>query len=101
MLIPILALAMMQPSCPLYIGVDNDGNIFFDRIQGWYRTNANSLEGVLHQGCRTTATSEPKPITSVGFAVAPRAPQEKVDMVFSVLEKNGWAKERVTVGPWT
>jgi len=100
MLLPILALAMMQPSCPLYIGVSNDGNIFFDQFQGWYRINADSLEGVLHEGCRNEGRSEPKSITSVRFAVAPKAPREKIDVVFTILERNGWTKEKVAVEPW-
>ena len=49
MLLPILALAMMQSPCPLYVGVSNDGNIFFDRFQGWIRIDATKLEGVLQQ----------------------------------------------------
>jgi hypothetical protein len=100
MLLPILALAMTQSPCPLYVGVSNDGNIFFDRLQGWLRIDATLLGGVLHSGCRTNATSEPKPVTSVRFVVAPKAPQEKVDVVFSILEKNGWTREKVTVEPW-
>jgi len=100
MLLPILALAMMQSPCPLYVGVSNDGNIFFDRFQGWIRIDTTVLGGVLRQGCRTNATSEPKPVTSVRLVVAPKAPQEKVNAVFSILEKDGWPRENVTVEPW-
>jgi hypothetical protein len=100
MLIPILALAMMQPSCPLYVGVGNDGNIFYDQFQGWVRADANLLEGVLQQGCRTNFGSEPKPITSVRLAVAPKAPREKIDAVFTILERNGWTREKIAVEPW-
>jgi len=100
MLLPILALAMMQSPYPLYVGVSNDGNIFFDRFQGWVRIDATVLGGVLQQGCRTYVTSEPKPVTSVRFVVAPKAPQEKVDAVFSILEKDGWTREKVIVEPW-
>jgi len=100
MLIPILALAMMHSACPLYVGVSNDGNIFFDRFQGWLRIDATLLSSVLHDGCRAYATSNPKPITSVRFAVAPKAPQAKVDVVSSILEKNGWTSENITVESW-
>jgi hypothetical protein len=100
MLLPILALAMMQSPCSLYVGVSNDGNIFFDRFQGWVRIEATVLGGVLQQGCRTYVTSESKPVTSVRFVVAPKAPQEKVDVVFPILEKYGWTREQVIVEPW-
>lgn len=100
MLLPILALAMMQSPCPLYVGVSNDGNIFFDHFQGWIRIDATSLARVLRQGCATNARSEPKPVTSVRFVVASKAPPEKVDAVFSILEKDGWTREKVFVEPW-
>jgi hypothetical protein len=89
LLLPILAFAMMQSPCPFYVGVSKEGNIFFDRFEGWLRIDATVLEDVLRQGCRTTATSEPKPVPSVRFVVAPKAPQEKVNAVFSILEKDG------------
>ena len=100
MLLPILAFAMMQSPCPLYVGVSNDGHIFFDRFQGWSRVDANVLGEVLRQGCRTNFSSEPKPVTSVRFVVAPKAPQEKVDAVFSILEEAGWTREKLVVEPW-
>jgi hypothetical protein len=75
MLLPILALAMMQSPCPFYVGVSNDGNVFFDRFQGWSRINATVLGNVLRQGCRTNFSAAPKPVTSVLFVVAPKAPQ--------------------------
>jgi len=100
MLLPILALAMMQSPCPFYVGVSNDGNIFFDRFQGWSRINATVLGNVLRYGCRTNFSSAPEPVTSVLFVVAPKAPQQTVDAVFSILEKKGWTREMVQVEPW-
>jgi hypothetical protein len=101
MLLPMLALAMIQSACPIYLGVNNDGSIFFDRFQGWIRVDATQLAAVLHQGCRTNFSSPPAPITSVRFAVAPKAPSSKVDEVFSLLEKNGWTRKDITPEPWT
>lgn len=100
MLLPILALAMMPSSCPLYVGVTNDGNVLFDQFQGWLRIDATTLGHILQQGCRTNASSELKPVTSVRVVLAPKAPKPDVDAVFSVLEKNGWTREKVTAGPW-
>ena len=39
-------------------------------------------------------------MTSVRVVLAPKAPKPDVDTVFSILEKNGWTREKVTVGPW-
>jgi len=100
MLLPVLALAIVQSSCPLHVGVSNDGSLFFDRFQGWWRIDAPRLERELQQGCRTNTGSEPKPVTSVRVVLSPKAPKSKVDTVFSILEKNGWTREKVTVGPW-
>jgi hypothetical protein len=99
MLIPVLALAMMQTSCPLYLGVSNEGNIYFDHFQRWFRINANLVESVLREGCRDGGPAQPT--TSVRFFVAPKAPQEKIDEVFTVLERNGWTKDKVAVEPWS
>lgn len=33
------------------------------------------------------------------FVVAPKAPREKVDAIFSILEKDGWTKEKIIVEP--
>src|SRR5262245_45521340 len=100
MLLPVLALAVVQSACPLYVGVSNDGSVFFDRFQGWVGIHMSTLGPVLQQGCGTNASSEPKPVTSVRVVLAPKAPKPDVDTVFSILEKNGWTREKVTVGPW-
>jgi len=98
MLISILALAMMQHPCPLTVGVGKDGGIFFDRFHGWYRTSPKMLQSVLHAGCYSD--NDPHPITSVTLAVAMNAPKERVNLVNSILEQEGWTPDKVVAEPW-
>jgi hypothetical protein len=39
-------------------------------------------------------------VTSVKLYLAPNAPKPKVDRVFSILEKEGWSREKVNVQRW-
>lgn len=100
MLQALLALAMTSSLCPMHIGVSNEGDIFFDRFSGWSRISPGSLEPFLQQGCRTNYSGAPEPITSLLFSVAPRAPQQKMEEIRALLQKNGWPKERLIAEPW-
>jgi hypothetical protein len=98
MLVPILALAMMQGVCPMTIGVGKDGAIFTDRFQGWYKTSPKSLDGLLHGGCYND--NHPSEITSVKLFIAAGAPKPRLELVFSTLQKDGWPHEKVQVQSW-
>jgi hypothetical protein len=98
MLIPVLALAMMQGVCPMTIGVGKEGTLFTDRFQGWYKTSQKSLDGDLHGGCYNDAN--PHSVTSVKLFIAPGAPKQRLDLVFSILQEDGWPRDKVQVQSW-
>jgi hypothetical protein len=98
MLIAVLALAMMHDVCPITIGVGSDGRLYSDRFHGWYRITPRTLNSDLRGGCYND--NNPSPVTSVNILIAPGAPKPKTDEVFSILEKEGWSREKVTVKSW-
>jgi len=81
------------------VGIARDGALFSARMQGWYRTSPKTLAGVLQGGCYND--NNPSPITSVNLEIAPTAPKERIEHVFSILEKAGWPKGRIQVKTWT
>jgi hypothetical protein len=99
MLAVALALGMLMNTCPMKIGIARDGAVFSIRMQGWYRTSQKTLAGVLRGGCYNDAN--PSEVTSVNLVIAPNAPKEQVDQIFSILEKAGWPKSKVKVETWT
>jgi hypothetical protein len=99
MLASILLVAMIQHPCPITIGIGRDGTLFSDRFYGWYRITPKTLESDLKGGCYNDAN--PSPITSVKVAIAADAPPPKIDLVFSILARDGWPKGKVNVQSWT
>jgi hypothetical protein len=99
MLALVLALAMTQSSCPMTIGIGGDGTFFSARFNGWYKISPKTLEGDLHGGCYNDAN--PLQLTSVKLLLAPKAPKPKVDLVISILAKEGWSREKINVQTWS
>ena len=85
MLVVALAFGLVAGACPITIAIGHDGAVFSNRMQGWYRTSPKTLTGVLRGGCYNDANASP--VTSVNVEVAPNAPRERIDQVFSILEK--------------
>jgi hypothetical protein len=98
MLAVILAIGMVPNACPMTIGVGRDGAFFSGRFSGWCKTSTKTLESDLRGGCYND--SNPSPVTSVELQVASGAPQSRVDLVLSILEKEGWPKTKVSIGTW-
>jgi hypothetical protein len=84
--------------CPLTIGIAQNGTLFFDRFDGWYKTTSKTLESVLRAGCYND--SHPLPISSVTLALAPGAPKDKKDLVFSILSRQGLRKDMIHMQSW-
>ena len=95
MLALVLALSIPPGVCPMRIGIGADGSVFTNRMQGWYKT---SLKTIGFGGCYND--SRPSPVTSVTLFLAPEAPKAKVDVVLSVLKKEGWSRDRISVESW-
>jgi hypothetical protein len=85
-------------ACPLTIGIAQNGALFFDRFNGWYKTTPKTLESVLHAGCYND--SNPQPISSATLALAPGAPKDRKDLVFSILSRQGLRKDMVHIHSW-
>ncbi len=98
MLMPVLALALLQNVCPITIGVGKDGGIFSDRFHGWYKTAPKTLDGVLRGGCYND--NNPSPITSVRLVVAAGAPKLRIDLVLTILKNEGWGHDRLVLQSW-
>jgi hypothetical protein len=96
----VLVIGMLSNACPLTSGIGVDGALFSSQSGGWYRTSPATLTSVLHTGCYNDANN-PAPVTSVRLVIVSGAPQSRVDLVFSILEKEGWPKTKVSTGTWT
>jgi hypothetical protein len=95
----LLALAMTPSfTCPMTIGVSGDGTIYSSRFYGWYKTSSKTLDSDLRGGCYNDAN--PTPVTSVRLLLVAEAPKSKVDLVFSILKKDGWSRDKVSVESW-
>jgi hypothetical protein len=93
----ILAFALLPRTCPMTVGIGTDGALYANRL-GWVKISTKTLDSDLRGGCYNDAN--PIPVTSVKLYLAPNAPKPKVDRVFSILEKEGWSREKVNVQRW-
>jgi hypothetical protein len=98
MLALVLAFATATGACPMTIGVGTDGSVFTDRFHGWYKVSLKTLDSDLRGGCYDDAN--PSRVTSVRLFLAPNAPKPNFDSVLSVLDKEGWSRNRISVEPW-
>lgn len=99
MLVALLAIGLSTNACPMKIGIDRSGVVFSTRMQGWYKTSGRTLATVMRTGCYNDAN--PSKVTSVSLEIAPNAPKEPIERVYSILDKAGWPKDRVKVETWT
>ena len=98
MLSLVLALAMPPSVCPMTIGIGADGALSSSRFHGWYKVTARTIESDLLGGCYNDAN--PSKVTSVKVLIAPGAPKQRVDSVFSILKTKGWGRDKVDVESW-
>ena len=94
----VLALAMSMPSCPVTAGIARNGDLFSDRFHGWYKISEKTLKSDLRGGCYNDANS--LPVTSIELFIAPNAPKAVLDRVFSILQKEGCSRSRISVKVW-
>lgn len=80
------------------IGMGADGTVFTNRFHGWYKVSLKTLDSDLRGGCYNDAN--PSHVTSVRLFLAPNAPKPNVDSVLSVLKKEGWGRDKISVEPW-
>lgn len=95
----LLAFAMAPSSaCPMTIGVRNNGAIYSNRFHGWFHISTRTLNEDLRGGCYNDAN--PTPVTSVKVLLAPGAPKPRIELVFSLLAKDGWTRDRLVIKAW-
>jgi hypothetical protein len=84
--------------CPAVIGVAADGAIYEDRGGAWVRQSPKIVEQILRNGCYPE--DGPSPTSSVLLELAPNAPKARIDLVYSILERAGWPRDKVRVVVW-
>jgi hypothetical protein len=89
-------------ACPVTIGIGKDGTLFFDRLNRWQRTTPKMVEDVLRTGCFPNFNDDarPRPISAVKLALAADAPPARTDLIFLILARHGWSRDKVNVQNW-
>jgi hypothetical protein len=84
--------------CPAIIGIAKNGSFYDNRGGAWVRQSARLIEEILRGGCYPE--DGPSPTSSVTLELAPRAPTARVEMIYSILARTGWSKEKVEQKVW-
>jgi hypothetical protein len=90
--------AVAKP-CPAVIGVAANGTIYESRGGMWVRQSPAVVEEIIQGGCYPE--DGPSPTSSVTLEVASGAPKQRVELVFSLLARSGWPKEKIAIRVWT
>jgi hypothetical protein len=85
--------------CSLRIAIAKDGSFFDILHNGTYKRSPQTLEHELHQECYNDAN--PSPVTSVVVEIEKDAPQPRITLLYSLLERNGWPREKIRIEPWS
>jgi hypothetical protein len=94
-LTPVMAQGMVADSCPMRIDVAKNGDFFTNRFYGHYKTSPKLLESDLKSGCYND--SNPANVSSVTIKIAPGAPTVRTELLYRILERNGWPKSKVSL----
>jgi hypothetical protein len=79
------------------IEVVKSGDFFTNRFQGRFKTSQKLLESDLKAGCYNDGYGAE--VSSVTIRVEPGAPAARLDLLYGILERNGWPKARIKVVP--
>jgi hypothetical protein len=77
------------------IDVTKSGDFFTNRFYGHYKTSPKLLESDLKGGCYNDA--DPAPVSSVTVKLEAGAPKARLELLYRILERNGWPKVKVKV----
>ena len=85
--------------CSVRIAVAKDGSFFDILRNGVYKRSPRTLEQELHGECYNDAN--PSQVTSVVLEIADGAPPARTEFLYKLLERNGWARAKVLIEPWS
>jgi hypothetical protein len=94
---PVMAKGMVPDPCPMRIEVAKSGDFFTNRFSGRYKTSPKLLESDLKSGCYND--SNPANVSSVTVKIAPGAPVARTQLLYRILERNGWPKPKINLQP--
>jgi hypothetical protein len=77
------------------IEVVKSGEFFTNRFYGHYKTSPKLLESDLKGGCYND--NDPTPVSSVAVRIESGAPEARVELLFHILDRNGWPKAKIKV----
>ena len=80
--------------CPLVLRVGRSGALMTYRFNGWRMTGMRTLKSDLNAGCYNDAN--PSKVTSVAVEVSKGAPAAKLNLVYKILNQNGWPQDKIT-----
>jgi|GEM_PF-5499947 len=81
--------------CPLVVRVEKNGTFMTNRFSGWYKTSPALLESDLRGGCYND--SHPSHVTSVRLEISPGSPVPRLELLYRILDRNGWQKGKIAV----
>ena len=84
--------------CPAVIGIAANGAIYELGGGAPLRRSPAVLEGTVKIGCYPEGG--PSPTSSVTLEIAKGAPKQRVELVFDLLARSGWPREKVAVRVW-
>jgi hypothetical protein len=77
------------------IEVTKSGEFFTNRFEGRYKTSPKLLERDLKGGCYNDAS--PAQVSSVTVRIESGAPEARVELLYRILDRNGWPKAKIKV----
>lgn len=87
-----------QKPCPARIRVANGGAFFLDHAGVWFRQSPAKVQLFVAGGCYPEGG--PSPTSRVTIELAPRAPKARVMLLYDLLAKVGWSKDKIAVVQW-
>jgi hypothetical protein len=84
--------------CPALIGVATNGDFYDDRGGAWVRQSPSIVEEILRGGCYPEGG--PSPTSFVTLELAPGAPKARVEMIYAILARTGWPREKIDQEVW-
>ncbi|WP_158824486.1 hypothetical protein [Granulicella sp. S156] len=84
--------------CPVVIGVAANGAIYEMSGGTPLRRSPAVLAGTVKIGCYPEGG--PSPTSSVTMEIATGAPKQRVELVFDLLARSGWPRDKVAIRVW-
>jgi hypothetical protein len=97
-MLSLLPIAAATKPCPATVGITAQGAFYAERGGAWVRQSPRTVEEVLRGGCYPEGG--PSPTSSVLLEIAPHAPVEREKLMYDLLARTGWPREKLRVVVW-